>query len=134
MVHRGGCGVCFLSFNETTGFGGRGMAKERFEDSLNKLERIVAKLEEGEIPLEESLRLFEEGIRLSRFCSQKLDEAEKRVEILLRGKEGALSPQPFDPSTGSGQIPSTGSGQIPSTGSGQVPSTENVKIELDGEE
>ena len=73
------------------------MAKERFEDSLNKLEKIVSKLEEGEIPLEESLKLFEEGIRLSRLCGEKLDEAEKRVEILLRGKEGTLKPQPFDP-------------------------------------
>jgi exodeoxyribonuclease VII small subunit len=75
------------------------MAKERFEDALNKLEKIVSKLEEGDIPLEESLKLFEEGIRLSRFCNQKLDEAEKKVEILLKGKNGLLKPHPFDPST-----------------------------------
>ena len=79
------------------------MAKERFEDALNKLEKIVSRLEEGDISLEESLKLFEEGIRLSRFCNQKLDEAEKRVEILLRDKEGSLKPQPFDPSVNSGQ-------------------------------
>jgi len=90
---------------------GKGMAmpKERFEDALNKLEKIVSKLEEGDIPLEESLKLFEEGIRLSRFCNQKLDEAEKKVEILLKGKDGLLKPQPFDPSINSGQPPSDNS-------------------------
>ncbi len=82
------------------------MPKDKFEDALNKLEKIVSKLEEGDIPLEESLKLYEEGIRLSRFCNQKLDEAEKRVEILMKGKEGTLKPQPFDPSTNSGQAPS----------------------------
>jgi exodeoxyribonuclease VII small subunit len=90
------------------------MAKERFEDALNKLEKIVSKLEDGEIPLEESLKLFEEGIRLSRLCNQKLEEAEKRVEILMKGKNGVIKPQPFDPSTGSGQAPSTDSGQASS--------------------
>ena len=89
------------------------MAKERFEDSLNKLEKIVSKLEEGEIPLEESLKLFEEGIRLSRLCSQKLDEVERKVEILLRGKDGSLGPVPFDPSVPSG----SGSGQLTSANS-----------------
>ena len=87
------------------------MPKERFEDALNKLEKIVSKLEGGDIPLEESLRLFEEGIRLSRFCNQKLDEAEKKVEILLKGKNGVLKPQPFDPSINSGQTPSVNSSE-----------------------
>jgi len=85
------------------------MGKERFEDALNKLEKIVAKLEAGDVPLEESLRLFEEGIRLSRLCNQKLDEAEKRVEILMKNKEGVVKPQPFDPSVNSGQAPLAGS-------------------------
>jgi len=79
------------------------MPKEKFEDALNKLEKIVSKLEEGDIPLEESLKLFEEGIRLSRFCNQKLDEAEKKVEILLKGKDGLLKAYPFDPSMNPGQ-------------------------------
>jgi len=87
------------------------MAKERFEEALNKLEKIVSKLEKGDIPLEDSLKLFEEGIRLSRFCNQKLDEAERRVEVLLKDREGVLRPQAFDPSAGSGQVPSAGSGQ-----------------------
>jgi exodeoxyribonuclease VII small subunit len=85
---------------------GSAMPKERFEDALNKLEKIVSKLEEGDIPLEESLKLFEEGIRLSRFCNQKLDEAEKKVEILLKGKNGMLKPRPFDPSINKGETPS----------------------------
>jgi exodeoxyribonuclease VII small subunit len=88
------------------------MPKERFEDALNKLEKIVSKLEEGDIPLEESLKLFEEGIRLSRFCNQKLDEAERKVEILLKGKNGVLKPQPFNPSVNSGQAPSVDSGGV----------------------
>ena len=87
------------------------MAKEKFEDALSKLEKIVSKLEEGDIPLEESLRLFEEGIRLSRFCNQKLDEAEKKVEILLKDKDGMLNPQPFEPSVDSGQSSSVDSGE-----------------------
>ena len=81
------------------------MPKERFEDALNKLEKVVSKLEEGDIPLEDSLKLFEEGIRLSRFCNLKLDEAEKRVEILVKGKEGNLRPQPFEPSGNAEEIP-----------------------------
>ena len=89
------------------------MPKERFEDALNKLEKIVSKLEEGDIPLEESLKLFEEGIRLSRFCNQKLDEAEKKVEILLKGKNGVLKSRSFDPSASSGQVSSINSGQTP---------------------
>ena len=87
------------------------MAKQRFEDCLKKLEKIVSRLEKGDIPLDESLKLFEEGVRLSRFCNEKLDEAERRVEILLRNEEGGLRPQPFNPSGGSGQASSTGSEQ-----------------------
>ncbi len=73
------------------------MAKERFEDALNRLEKIVSRLEEGNTSLEESLKLFEEGIRLSRFCNQKLEEAEKKVEILLKDKNGVMKSKPFDP-------------------------------------
>jgi exodeoxyribonuclease VII small subunit len=73
------------------------MAEEKFEEALSRLERIVSKLEGGDLDLEESLRLFEEGIRLSHFCGQKLDEAEKRIEILLRDREGILRPHPFEP-------------------------------------
>jgi exodeoxyribonuclease VII small subunit len=83
------------------------MAKEKFEDALSKLEKIVSKLEEEEISLEESLKFFEEGVRLSRFCNQKLDEVEKKVEILLKDKEGALKTEPFIPSTKGNESPIT---------------------------
>ncbi len=91
------------------------MAKEKFEEALTKLEKIVTKLEKGDIPLEESLRLFDEGVRLSRFCNQKLNEAERRVEILLKDEQGIVVSQPFDPSASSGQVPLINSGPIPST-------------------
>ena len=74
--------------------GGR-VAEQKFEDAFQKLESIVKKLEDGNLTLEESLKAFEEGVRLFRFCSKKLDEAEKKVEILLKDTDGRLVPKPF---------------------------------------
>lgn len=76
------------------------MAEEKFEEALSRLEGIVSKLEDGDLDLEKSLKLFEEGIRVSHFCSQKLDEAERKVEILLRNREGILKSHPFKPEEG----------------------------------
>ena len=59
-----------------------------FESSLGALERIVRELERGELPLEQSLALFEQGVRLSRECQDRLNEAERRIEVLLRDAEG----------------------------------------------
>ena len=73
-----------------------------FEASLRRLEEIVAALEEGDRPLEESLRLFEEGIALTRRCAARLDEAERRIEILGRGAGGTAELAPFDPSSTGG--------------------------------
>lgn len=70
------------------------MAKEKFEDALKKLEEILRKMEAGDLTLEESLRSFEEGIRLSRLCAEKLDEAERRVDILLK-EDGKVVLKPF---------------------------------------
>ncbi|OGP68166.1 MAG: exodeoxyribonuclease VII small subunit [Deltaproteobacteria bacterium RBG_16_44_11] len=70
------------------------MAKEKFEDALQKLEDIVRKMEAGDMPLEESMKSFEEGIRLIRFCSAKLEETQRRVEMLL-GKEDSLQSKRF---------------------------------------
>ncbi len=65
----------------------------KFEEALEALERIVAELEGQELPLEEALRRFEEGVRLSRLCYQMLEEAEKRIEILLgEGQHTRLVP------------------------------------------
>ncbi len=71
------------------------MEYKDFEAGLNRLESIVASLEKGDMPLEEALKLFEEGIRISRFCDSKLNEAEQRVRILLRDDQGQPSEQPF---------------------------------------
>ena len=66
-----------------------------FEEALKRLEEIVGELEQGEIALEGTLSLFEEGVRLSRFCHSKLDEAEKRVDLLLKDEGGVLHREPF---------------------------------------
>jgi len=71
------------------------LSKERFEETFKKLEAIVNKLENGDLPLEESMKLFEEGMRLSKICSQRLTEVQKRVEILLKSADGNLQSQPF---------------------------------------
>ncbi|HOG18171.1 MAG TPA: exodeoxyribonuclease VII small subunit [Syntrophales bacterium] len=70
------------------------MAKEKFEDALAKLEEIVKKMESGDLSLEDSLKSFEEGIRLVRVCSRKLDEAQRRVELLLQ-EEGETVAKPY---------------------------------------
>ena len=72
------------------------MAKKNFEKALADLENIVQRLDENDLSLDESLSLFEEGIKLSRFCSQKLDAVENKVEILLRDDEGNLQKEPFE--------------------------------------
>jgi exodeoxyribonuclease VII small subunit len=69
--------------------------KEKFEEALQKLEAIVAKMEEGELPLEEALKAFEEGVRLAKFCTSKLDEAERKVEKLIRDHGGKIQTAPF---------------------------------------
>ncbi len=74
------------------------MSKEmKFEGALEKLEEIVKKLEEGDLSLDESLKMFEEGVKLSRFCGGKLDAAERRIEVLMKAEDGRPEPIPFDP-------------------------------------
>jgi exodeoxyribonuclease VII small subunit len=63
----------------------------RFEEALKRLEEIVTRLEKGELPLEESLTLYEEGIKLSRLCHGKLEEAEQKIELLMKDAKGALA-------------------------------------------
>jgi exodeoxyribonuclease VII small subunit len=65
-----------------------GAQGQSFESSLASLERIVRELERGELPLEKSLELFEEGVRLSRECQERLNEAERRIEVLLQDNDG----------------------------------------------
>lgn len=66
-----------------------------FEVSLEALEKIVQQLEDGDLPLERSLELFEQGIRLSRECQDRLSQAERRIEILLRDNQGRPVTGPF---------------------------------------
>ena len=74
------------------------MAKKNdsFEAQLKRLEEIVKSLEGGQLALEESLKLFEEGVRLSRQCHERLGEAERKVELLLEDAGGRLKTRPFD--------------------------------------
>jgi len=70
----------------------------KFEECLQRLESIVQELEKGEVPLEKSLTLFEEGMQLSTACRKELEQAEGKVEILLK-KNGKLQPEPFEAQT-----------------------------------
>lgn len=68
----------------------------RFEEALGRLEAVVSRLESGELPLEESLRLFEEGVHLTKVCIHRLDEAERRIAILLKNERGEMRESPFE--------------------------------------
>ncbi len=68
-----------------------------FEESLKQLEGIVAQLERGDLPLEDSVRIFEEGVRLSAECKKQLEEAEGKVELLVKRRNGSMEREPFAP-------------------------------------
>jgi exodeoxyribonuclease VII small subunit len=72
------------------------VATVKFEEALARLESIVAELERGELPLEDSMRIFEEGIKLSKVCLKMLEEAERKVEILVKDKDGKKRTRTFD--------------------------------------
>lgn len=76
----------------------KGKEKElKFEDGLKRLEEIVAKLESGNLSLDDSLKLFEEGVKLVRFCNERLAEAQQKVELLTKDQTGnVIGSQPFD--------------------------------------
>ena len=71
------------------------MKYREFEGALSRLEKIVGDLEEGDLALEEALKLFEEGVQVSRYCARVLKEAERKVEILTRNEEGDLETTSF---------------------------------------
>jgi exodeoxyribonuclease VII small subunit len=66
-----------------------------FEESLKQLEKIVDQLERGDLPLEESIRLFEDGVRLSTACKQELDAAEGKVQLLMKERDGSMRAEVF---------------------------------------
>jgi exodeoxyribonuclease VII small subunit len=70
------------------------MAKKTFEEALEGLERITQALEDGNLSLEESLKKFDEGVKLAGFCGKKLEDAQRQVDILLK-KDGKITPTPF---------------------------------------
>lgn len=72
------------------------MAEKKFEAALSRLEEIVSSLESGELGLEQSLKLLEEGVKLARVCNTRLEEAERKVEILLKDKSGKMTSKPFE--------------------------------------
>jgi exodeoxyribonuclease VII small subunit len=71
------------------------MAKQTFESAMKQLESIVHELESGDLTLDQALKKFQEGAKLSEFCSKKLDETEKKVSILLKDEEGDVRAEPF---------------------------------------
>ncbi|RLB84293.1 MAG: exodeoxyribonuclease VII small subunit [Deltaproteobacteria bacterium] len=71
------------------------MSATKFEDAMSRLEEIVQSLESGELSLEDSIKAFEEGIKLAKFCSQKLEEAEKKVTMLIKQSNGKYLEVPF---------------------------------------
>lgn len=72
------------------------MSDLKFEDALKRLEEIVKELEKGDLQLDSALMIFEEGVKLSRECLDVLDNAEKKVEILMQDKDGIKRPRPFE--------------------------------------
>ena len=71
------------------------MAKKNFETALSRLEQITNELEDGDISLDNSLKKFDEGMKLIQFCNQKLDDSQKKIDILLN-KDGSQSTVPFE--------------------------------------
>jgi len=71
------------------------MANLTFEKAMKKLEQIVRELESGDQPLEKAIKKFEEGVQLSKFCSEKLDETEQKITLLLKDQAGNVFEKPF---------------------------------------
>jgi len=71
------------------------MAQKTFEQSMKQLERIVQELEDGDLPLEKAIKKFEEGMKLTKLCSAKLDETEKKISVLLKNTEGQMDEKPL---------------------------------------
>lgn len=69
---------------------------QSFEGSLKELEKIVAEMETGDLPLQHALELFERGVQLSRYCQQQLSDAERKVELLVKGQDGTILTKFFD--------------------------------------
>ncbi|MFZ5571172.1 MAG: exodeoxyribonuclease VII small subunit [Thermodesulfobacteriota bacterium] len=71
------------------------MMKKTFEQALQQLEQIVNEMEKGDLPIEKALKKFEDGMALSKFCAEKLDETEQRILLLLKNQDGTVREVPF---------------------------------------
>lgn len=84
------------------------LGKKKFEKALEELEKVVEQIETGDLSLEDSLAAFEEGVKLVKFCNQKLTEVERKIELLVNDKEGKLRLKPLedigDEETGEGEL------------------------------
>jgi exodeoxyribonuclease VII small subunit len=69
---------------------------DQFEDALKRLQEVVEKLEKGDLPLEDAMDCFSEGIQLAQFCHNKLEEAENKVQVLLKKQQGGWVGAPFE--------------------------------------
>ena len=76
------------------------MAEKKFEEAMQRLEEIVQGLEQGDLALGDSLKVFEEGMELAKFCSKELESAEKKVSLLVKESGGKYSEVPFEPDGG----------------------------------
>ena len=72
------------------------MSKVNFEQALEQLEKVVSDLEKGDVSLEDSLKFYEEGVKLAGFCQKEIEKAKKKVEILVKHEDGSVSLEPFD--------------------------------------
>ena len=85
----------------------------KFEKALERLEKIVEDLEAGNIALEDALKKYEEGVKLSRACQEKLTQAEKKIEILTRALDGSLKKEPFEYEEGAASTEGVGDRKKP---------------------
>jgi len=96
------------------------VATVKFEEALARLEAIVNELERGQLPLDDSMRIFEEGMKLSRTCLKMLEDAERKVEILIKDKDGSKRARPFELELSSGSEPENGESEDLEAGSPPV--------------
>lgn len=80
------------------------MVELKFEQALKRLEKIVEELEKGELALDDALKYYEEGIKLSGFCTKKLEETERKVEVLTKNESGGFEKVPYEQSEESGEV------------------------------
>lgn len=79
------------------------MTEMKFEDALGKLEKIIEEMEKGDLTLDEALKRYQEGLELSRVCSQRLESAKKKIEVLTKNKKGEFELKPLDENSITGE-------------------------------